>query len=689
MFIRRSGAGAAADHRAVLAALDRAQAVIWFDLQGRVLEANQNFLDVMGYRLDEIVGQPHALFVDPAEAATPAYRAFWDDLRAGHIRRDTFARRAKDGRTVWIEASYNPVLDAAGKPVKVVKFATDVTAAKEAAADAQGKMAALDMVQALIEFNLDGTIRTANALFLEVTGYRLDEIVGRHHRIFMRADGAGSPDYAAFWAALNRGEFQDGDFNRLGKDGRQIVLRATYSPIRGPRGELTKVVKIARDVTALRRQAANADGQLAAISRSQAVIEFDLTGRILSANDNFLKALGYTLSEVQGQHHSLFVDPAFAATPAYRNFWDDLAAGQFKRDEFLRIGKGGRQIWIQATYNPIFDHQGQPFKVVKYATDITAQKHAIEQVRQSITAMARGDLTTSISQTFPPEYEQIRLDLNEMAGRLGHVMAAVVDRAQAIQAQADEINTASGDLSRRTEQQAATLEETAAAIDQMTSSIKSASDGAAQASRVVDTAKQNAESSGAVVRKAVEAMGEIAQSSHKISSITSVIEEIAFQTNLLALNAGVEAARAGEAGRGFAVVASEVRALAQRSSDAAREIAELITESSDQVRRGVSLVNEAGQALDTIQSSVAEMHLRVGDIATSSQEQAAGLAEINIAVNHLDQVTQHNAAMFLETSEATAALTQVADALAGDMAQFRLPPGNARPRIRGGTTRAA
>lgn len=689
MFLRRSDAGLAADHRAMLAALDRAQAVIWFDLQGRVLEANQNFLDTMGYRLDEIVGQHHALFVDPAAAATPAYRSFWDDLRAGHIRRDTFARRAKDGRTVWIEASYNPVLDAAGKPVKVVKFATDVTAAKEAAADAQGKMAALDMVQALIEFNLDGTIRTANNLFLEVTGYRLDEIVGRHHRIFMRADEADGPDYAAFWAALNRGEYQDGDFNRLGKDGRQIVLRATYSPIRGPRGELTKVVKIARDVTALRRQAANADGQLAAISRSQAVIEFDLTGRILTANDNFLTALGYTLAEVQGQHHSMFVEPSFAATPAYRSFWDDLAAGQFKRDEFLRIGKGGRQIWIQATYNPIFDHQGQPFKVVKYATDITAQKHAIEQVRQSINAMARGDLTTAISQTFPPEYEQIRLDLNEMAGRLGHVMAAVVDRAQAIQAQADEINTASGDLSRRTEQQAATLEETAAAIDQMTSSIKSASDGAAQASRVVDTAKQNAESSGAVVRKAVEAMGEIAQSSHKISSITSVIEEIAFQTNLLALNAGVEAARAGEAGRGFAVVASEVRALAQRSSDAAREIAELITESSDQVRRGVSLVNEAGQALDTIQSSVAEMHLRVGDIATSSQEQAAGLAEINIAVNHLDQVTQHNAAMFLETSEATAALTQVADALAGDMAQFRLPSGNANPHMRGGTTRAA
>ncbi|MFB2594442.1 PAS domain S-box protein [Paracoccus sp. p4-l81] len=665
--------GADLETAGLLQALDRAQAMIWFSPDGTVLEANQNFLDAIGYRRDEIVGRHHSMFVEPAYAASAEYRQFWERLRAGDLHRDTFPRIRKSGDVLWIEASYNPVIGPDGRVVKVVKFATDVTASKLAAADAQGKIAVLNQAQAMIEFTLDGIILTANDLFLKSTGYRLDEIVGQHHRIFMRPAEAKGAAYVTFWKALAQGEAQDGDFVRLTRDGHEITLRATYSPVRGPMGDLVKVVKIARDVTALRNQMADAAGQLAAISRAQAVIEFDMTGNILRANDNFCTALGYRADEIVGRHHSIFVRPDEVTSSSYHEFWAALGRGDFQAAEYLRIGKGGKEVWIQASYNPIFDPEGRAFKVVKYATDITAQKRAIQTIRTCISQLAEGDLTGRIDQSFPAEYEQVRHDLNGMTAHLGDVMMAVTDRAHQIQGQAEDIKSAAADLSRRTEQQAATLEETAAAIDEMTSSIKSASDGAAQASRVVETARQNADSSGAVVRQAVEAMGEIAEGSKRISSITSVIEEIAFQTNLLALNAGVEAARAGEAGRGFAVVASEVRALALRSSDAAREIAGLISESGDQVRRGVDLVNQAGAALDSIQTSVREIHLRVTDIATSSQEQAAGLAEINIAVNHLDQVTQQNAAMTAQTNDATAGLSEVADRLAQDMSQFQLP----------------
>jgi methyl-accepting chemotaxis protein len=251
-------------------------------------------------------------------------------------------------------------------------------------------------------------------------------------------------------------------------------------------------------------------------------------------------------------------------------------------------------------------------------------------------------------------------------------MRGVIENADLIQGEASEISSAADDLSARTERQAATLEQTASALDELTSSVKSAAEGAAHANSLVDTARENAEASGDVVREAVDAMGEIEASSQQISKITGVIDEIAFQTNLLALNAGVEAARAGEAGRGFAVVASEVRALAQRSSDAAKEIAGLISSSSTHVKRGVGLVGQAGDALGGIEKSVADIHNFVAEIAVSARQQSSGLAEINIAVTKLDQVTQQNAAMFEQTTAASHSLTQEAETLSATVAQFHI-----------------
>ena len=361
------------DTSARLQALDRSQAVIEFNLDGTILSANANFLKSVGYTLAEIRGQHHGLFVDPAERESATYRAFWASLGRGEFQSGEFRRVTKDGREIWLQATYNPILGRGGRAIKVVKFATDITRQKLLSADPAAKLAALDRSQAVIEFNLDGTILSANANFLKAVGYSLDEVRGQHHSLFVDPIERQGTAYKAFWSALGRGEFQSAEFKRFGKAGREIWLQAVYNPILDPSGKPLKVVKFATDIT--RQKLLNADyhGKVSAIGKSQGVIEFALDGSILDANPNFLDAVGYGLDEIRGQHHRMFVDPAERESAGYRGFWERLSRGEFQAGEFRRLGKGGREIWLQATYNPILDPSGKPYKVVKFASDITAE----------------------------------------------------------------------------------------------------------------------------------------------------------------------------------------------------------------------------------------------------------------------------------------------------------------------------
>ena len=359
----------------MLEAIDRSQAVVEFAPDGTVLRGNQRFLSLMGYGGREIRGRRHGMFVPPEDRDTSGYRAFWDVLRRGGFQSGEFRRVAKGGREVWLQATYTPIRGLGGRVTRVVKFASDITAAKHRAADHRAQMAAIDRVQAIIEFGLDGTILTANANFLSVMGYSLDEVVGQHHSVFVSPAERDAPTYHAFWAALRRGEFQTGEFRRLGNDGREVRIQASYNPVLDAAGRPGKVVKFATDITEAKRQAADREGQIAAINRVQAVVEFALDGTILTANPNFLAALSYTLDEVRGRNHAMFMRPGERDDPAHRAFWEALRRGEFQAAEFCRVGKGGREVWIQASYNPVLDPDGQPVKVVKFATDITAEMH--------------------------------------------------------------------------------------------------------------------------------------------------------------------------------------------------------------------------------------------------------------------------------------------------------------------------
>ena len=477
-----------------------------------------------------------------------------------------------------------------------------------------------------------------------------------------------------------------------------LLFDLTISAVRDRDGNYIGNALQWQDVTELRaKEAEVADvvAQLTAAGRAQAIIEFDLSGKILTANENFLKVVGYSLEEVQGRHHSMFVDKEYGASAEYQAFWRRLNSGEFIVDKFTRYGRGGARAVIEASYNPILDANGKPYKVVKFATDVTQvekereerleadrraaeiQARVVAETGRGLSALAAGKLAHRINADFPGDYAALKSDFNDAMGKLEDAMGVITNNALAMQTGAGEISQAADDLSRRTEQQAATLEETAAALDEITATVRRTAEGAQRANVVVTDARSDAEVSGNVVAKAITAMGEIEASADQISQIIGVIDEIAFQTNLLALNAGVEAARAGDAGRGFAVVASEVRALAQRSAEAAKEIKTLISASTAQVKDGVSLVGQTGQALTAIVGRVSEINALMAEINASAQEQATALSQVNTAVNQMDQTTQQNAAMVEESTAASHNLTQEAAELARLVGRFEV--GNQRP----------
>ena len=595
----------AKDIAATAFALNQSQAIIEFSLDGKVITANQNFLALLGYELAEIQGQHHRMLVEGGEAAGENYGRFWNALGQGKYQAGVFKRLGKGGREIWLQASYNPVPGPDGRPSRIVKYASDVTDAKLAEANATGQIAAIEKSQAVIEFDMNGTVIRANQRFLDLMGYGEDEIAGRHHSLFVDTRHAGSREYRDFWDNLQRGEYQAAEYKRIGKDGREVWIQASYNPILDPSGRPYKVVKFATDVTRAKLVAADFAGQIAAISKSQAVIEFDMDGTILSANQNFLEAMGYGLDEVKGRHHRLFIDPAFAGSADYREFWAALKRGEYLSAEYRRLAKGGREIWIQASYNPILDLNDRPFKVVKYATDITAAKlevgrklrqaEEIEQLIASYDAVMQTVLTT-----------------------LGNASDRMSGAASAISATATQTSAESANVSAAAQQTDANLQTVASASEELSSSIR-------EIARQISTSTDMAGAAVSQGNEAEERIRRLDTMAKSIGTVVDLIRNIAGQTNLLALNATIEAARAGEAGKGFAVVASEVKSLANQTARATEEIGTLIASIQDSVGGAVEIIGEIRSTIERLNEASVAVAAAVEEQATATQEIAGNV----------------------------------------------------------------
>jgi methyl-accepting chemotaxis protein len=559
--------------------------------------------------------------------------------------------------------------------------------------DLRSQLASVSKTQAIIEFELDGTIITANENFLSAVGYSLGEIRGRHHRMFMEPAQASSPDYARFWADLNAGQFQTGEFKRMGQGGRELWLLASYSPSIGEDGKPFKVVKFASDITASKLRNADYQGQLDAIGKSQAVIEFKLDGTILSAQTNFLATLGYSLEEIRGRHHSLFVEPGYAQSPEYREFWAKLARGEYQAAEYKRIGKHGREVWIQASYNPILDLNRKPFKVVKYATDITAQVNAKIDLQNKVDAMlavvgaaSRGDLTRELSvrgndaagqmgEALSRFFTDLRASISSIAVNANALAGSSQDLAavsQQMGANAEETSAQASVVSAASEQVSKNVQTVATATEEMSASIREIAKSAHQAATVATAAVRVAESANVTV-------GRLGESSTEIGEIIKVITMIAGQTKLLALNASIEAARAGEAGKGFAVVASEVKELAKETGSATEDISRKIEAIQSNTRDAVSaiariteIINQISDISSTIASAVEEQTATTNEIGRNVAEAARGSSEIASNIVGVAQAAGSTSKGASNTQAAAGQLSRMANELRTLVSRFQV-----------------
>lgn len=560
---------------AITEALDRSHAVIEFTPQGQIVNANQNFLSAMQYSLSDIVGQHHSMFVDAKERESRDYRQFWSSLARGDFKQSEYKRLKKSGEVIWLQATYNPIKDASGSIVKIVKFATDISKDKLRNIDYEGKLNAISKSQAIIEFNPDGTIITANDNFCRAIGYHVEEIAGKHHSMFVSPEEKTSSEYRHFWDELRDGKFQAGRFKRLAKIGREIWIEATYNPIISPDGAVLKIVKFATDITKnVENEKRFAELSLVANETDNSVIITDAAGVIEYVNPGFCKLTGYSEWEAIGKKPGAMLQGRHTDKDAIQRIREKLHAQVPFYEEILNYDRHGNAYWISLAINPIFDKAGKLIKFVSIQTNINETKTRVLENAVRLEAINQSNLVFE----FDPNGEM------KAANTLAMHAFACAELAQAAKIFESLRSRVSQDDWEKIEAGQVVSSNMSILLpsgdtSSLAMSISPVFDVDGHISKVLaygaDVSERNK-----VIAQTYDAMSQVLD---RIGSIIQTINGISDQTNLLALNAAIESARAGEAGRGFAVVAEEVRNLAFSTTESAKEISTLIEETKGHV----------------------------------------------------------------------------------------------------------
>lgn len=588
----------------------------------------------------------------------------------------------------------------------------------------RGQLAAIHRVQAVIEFALDGTILNANQNFLALTGYSLDEVKGRHHSMFVDPEYRASDAYRKFWECLGRGDFEAGQYKRIGKGGKEVWIQASYNPILDVDGRVIKVVKYATDITSDAIVKLNSEHELSRIlgaleTTTTNVMIADPERKIIYMNKSVEQMLRIAEADIKMALPHFAVDKIIGSN---MDIFHKNPMHQMKLLENLTTTYTGNIIVGKRSFrlvaNPIFTKNGSRLGSVVEWLDrteevaveqevnrlveaaaagdfsvrlktegkngfflklaeglnnlVTTADKGLKDVARVLGAIAQGNLTETIDADYAGTFGDLKNYCNETTSSLTSMLSEIRVAADTIFTASSEIAQGNADLSSRTEQQAANLEETASSMEELTSTVKLNADNAKQANVLAEQASAVATDGGTLIQQVVTTMNAINESARKISDIIGVIDGIAFQTNILALNAAVEAARAGDQGRGFAVVASEVRTLAQRSANAAKDIKGLISDSVQKIDSGNQLVGKSGDTMKEIVNAIKRVNDIMAEIAAASAEQSTGIEEVSTAVSQMDEMTQQNAALVEQAAAAAESLQAQADQLTQSVAQFHL-----------------